>query len=246
MTFLSVIFATTSCGLLSLLIAAYLTGHVTRRWLTPMVAFAAGVVLAIAFLDLLPEAFQSGVGSSRLFSTLLAGLLFFFLLQHVVVWQHDQTANRYDLGPGLVPLVLLGDGVHKFADGVLIAAAFLADPRLGWSTALAVFVHEIPHKMGDFIMLRAAGIGLLRAVALNLLSGTAVVCGGVIGYAALSGATTLLPYALVVAASSFVYIAIADLLPLLQRSREISTSLIQAVMLAIGIAVVVIGVSALH
>jgi zinc and cadmium transporter len=129
----------------------------------------------------------------------------------------------------------VGDGIHNFCDGILIAGAFLTDTRLGCVTALAVIAHEIPQEVGDYIVLLNAGFSRRRALWLNALSGLAAVAGGVIGYAALGPFHDLLPYLLVVAASSFIYVAVADLIPQLQRRLAWGQTLAQIAWLAAGL-----------
>jgi len=142
--------------------------------------------------------------------------------------------------------VLVGDGVHNFCDGVIIAAAFLADPGLGLVTALAVALHEIPQEVGDFIVLLNAGFERRRALLFNLLSGAAAVLGGVVGYFLVGPFQHLLPYLLVAAASSFIYVAVADLLPQLQQRLTWRETATQVGWLALGLAVVVVARELLH
>jgi zinc and cadmium transporter len=130
--------------------------------------------------------------------------------------------------------------VHNFADGVLIAAAFLQDPAVGVAAAVGVLAHEIPQEIGDFAVLLDAGYSRRRALWMNVASGSAAVAGGVVGYLALQHAERALPYALAVAAGSFLYIAVADLMPMLQRRLRPGDTLLQLVLILAGAAVVLL------
>jgi len=252
MTLLYIVLATLAGGLLSVLIAAILTVRVLGVLVKHLVSLSAGVLLGTALLQVLPEAFESRANTHALFITLLLGLLFFFLLEKAELYRHghhhegDGHAHyhHYDqeqAGRGGWA-VLLGDSIHNFCDGVIIAAAFLADVRLGWMTALAIVAHEIPQEVGDYIVLLNAGFTRARALLFNALSGLASVVGGVLGYLVVEPWRELFPYLLVVASSSFVYIAVADLLPQLQRRLRLSDTLAQLGWLAAGLlSVVVIG-----
>jgi zinc and cadmium transporter len=252
MTLLYIVLATLAGGVLSVLIAALLTVQVLGRLVKDLVSLSAGVLLGTALLLVLPEAFESRANTHALFATLLLGLLFFFLLEKADLYRHghhhegDGHAHhhhydREQAGRGGWA-VLLGDSIHNFCDGVIIAAAFLADVRLGWMTALAIVAHEIPQEVGDYIVLLNAGFTRMRALVFNALSGLASVVGGVLGFVVVEPWRDLFPYLLVVAASSFVYIAVADLLPQLQRRLRWSDTLAQLAWLGAGLlSVVVIG-----
>lgn len=223
MLLISILLACLLGGVLSVVVAACLMKGLPRHWLPRMVGYSAGLLLGAATLSVLPEAFESGLDAHMLFAALLAGFLGLYALQKAALWRHGHDAvgeagHRHDgIGHETVLAVLIGDGFHNFVDGVLIAAAFLTDPALGWATALAVIAHEVPQEAGDFVLLLASGLTLRRALTLNALSGLAAVAGGLVGYVGLSHAQALLPYALILAAASFMYIAIADLLPMLRR-----------------------------
>ncbi len=237
-----IVVATLLGGLLSMVAAAGLAFRFSRQSTATLVAFAAGVMLSSALLDILPEAFagrEAGTGQA-LFATLLAGLLGFFALERLALWRH---AHADCLGcegehPAEVaaPLVLIGDAFHNFVDGLLIAAAFLADPMLGATTTLAVVAHEIPQELGDFVLLLNAGWSRRKAFLANAASSLSSVLGGLLGYFALDGAEQFLPYVLTIAAASFIYIALADLLPMLHRQR--SSFALQSALIGLGIMIV--------
>ena len=256
MTLLYIILATLAGGLLSVVIAASLTVGLLARVVKSLVSLSAGVLLATALLNVLPEAFESGASPQPLFATLLAGLLFFFLLEKAELYRHthhhegDGHHHHHDFdalqaGQGGWS-VLVGDSIHNFCDGVIIAAAFLTDVRLGIVTALAIIAHEIPLEVGDYIVLLNAGLSRRRALAYNALSGLSAVAGGVIGYFVVGPWEALFPYLLVVAASSFIYVAVADLIPQLQQRMSLADTAAQLAWLAAGMAIIVIVVRLVH
>ena len=257
MTLLWIVLATFAGGLLSVLIAASLTVAVLSRVVQHLVSLSTGVLLSTALLNVLPEAFEDRQAPpSALFATLLGGLLFFFLLEKAELYRHGHHHehdehhhhhgfDRHQAGRGGWS-VLLGDSIHNFCDGVIIAAAFLSDLRLGTVTALAIIAHEIPQEVGDYIVLLNAGFSRARALLYNALSGMAAVAGGVVGYFIVGGWHEIFPYLLVVAASSFVYVAVADLIPQLQHRLSWRATLAQLLWLAAGIGVVLLAGEALH
>ena len=256
MTLAWIVIATLSGGLLSVGIAAALTVTVLARMVRHLVSLSAGVLLATALLHVLPEAFESGAEPHALFATLLGGLLFFFLLEKVELYRHTHHHegdghhhhHHFDAeqaGRGGWS-VLVGDAIHNFCDGIIIAAAFLADTRLGMVTALAIVAHEIPQEVGDYIVLLNAGFSRAKALAFNALSGLAGVVGGVLGYFVVGPWEALFPYLLVVASSSFVYVAVADLIPQLQHRLSLADTAAQLAWLAAGMGLIVGVVAILH
>lgn len=256
MTLLYIVAATFVGGLLSVVVAASLTAAVLSRVVHHLVSLSAGVLLGTALLDVLPEAFDSKASPQALFATLLGGLMFFFLLEKAELYRHshhhegDEHHHRHGFdrqqaGRGGWS-VILGDSIHNFCDGIIIAAAFLADTRLGVVTSMAIIAHEIPQEVGDYIVLLNAGFSRGRALFYNALSGLAAVVGGVIGYFVVGPWESLFPYLLVVASSSFVYVAVADLIPQLQHRLTLRETAAQLAWLATGLAIVVVAVSQLH
>lgn len=220
------------------------------RILPHLLSFAVGSMLGAAFLALLPHAILNphmrdvhGVGY-----TVLAGLLLFFLLEKLILWRHHHAFDGHG-HEGEAPagyLILLGDGLHNFIDGIVIAAAFLTDIHLGIVTAMAVAAHEIPQEVGDFAVLLESGFGRARALAFNLLSSLATVVGGVLSYFMLSDLLAYVPYVLAVAAASFIYIAVADLIPGLHKRVQPIAALQQLVLIVAGVAVIHYLHSAMH
>lgn len=256
MTLAAIVLATLVGGLLSVLIAAGLTVSLLSRLVKHLVSLSAGVLLGTALLHVLPEAFESQAGAQDLFLTLLGGLLFFFLLEKVELYRHShhhegdghEHHHHFDqeqAGRGGLS-VLVGDSIHNFCDGVLIAAAFLADANLGWLTAGAIIAHEIPQEVGDYLVLLNAGFSRARALAYNALSGLAAVAGGVLGYFLIQPFEILLPYLMVIAASSFIYVAVADLIPQLQRRLPWRATALQLFWLALGLGLTLVLLRSTH
>lgn len=219
--------------------AALVSYSLLAHWVPRMVSFAVGAMLGAVFLHMLPEAMNQADSIEGLSVVALAGLLGFFLLEKASLWRHrhethaDGSRMRH-----AGPLILVGDGMHNFVDGVLIAAAFLADTTLGVTTALAIIAHEIPQEVGDFMVLLQAGYSRVRAFALNLAASLTSVVGGVLGYLALDGARSALPYVLMLAAASFIYIAMADLIPELNRRNDSANVAWQVGLVGAGVAVI--------
>ena len=240
-----------------------------------LLSLAAGALLATAFMHLLPEAFESQAGAHELFTTLLVGLVFFFLLDKAELWHHghehhDPVQGQHDHAHGhghdhshghahghehhhhhAAPqgggwTVLTGDSVHCFGDGVLIASAFLADMRLGLVAALSVLAHEVPHHMGDLVVLRQSSASRRIALVKVSLAGAVTALGGVAGYFLVGQLHDWLPFFLAVASSSFVYVALADLIPQLQRHVSARETAFQIFWLLLGMAVVTLVSGAAH
>jgi zinc and cadmium transporter len=229
---------------------------VLAAWVPRMVSFAVGAMLAAAFIHLLPEAIMQGGNIEGLFAVTLGGLLAFFLLEKFAIWRHGHnhpgeahghTGEAHAArGHPLGTMIVIGDGFHNFVDGVLIAAAFLVDVRVGLATTLAIIAHEIPQEIGDFLVLLHAGYTRARALLLNVLSSFAGLFGGIGGYFALDHAYELTPYVLALAGSSFIYIAVADLIPHLQRATGVRTAIWQITLIAAGIGVIALVYALLH
>lgn len=241
-------------GFLSVLAAGLVMWGLKRQWLPRMVSFSAGLLLAVALLDLLPEAVENSSDPHQIFQLLLAGLLGFFCLERFAHWRHaHEHGDEDDDGiphfhshhhHSTAPLIIIGDSFHNFTDGILLAASFLASPALGWSTALAIVAHEIPQEAGDFALLLEAGLSKTRALFWNGVSSFFSVAGGVIGYFALDHAREWVPATIAIAAAGFIYISIADLLPRLHRERKDFHW--HALFLFVGVLVVALGLGHHH
>jgi zinc and cadmium transporter len=211
----------------------------TRARLVPwLVSYAVGALLGISMLGLLPSSLES-LPPGRVFGTLLAGILLFFVLEKLVLWRHCHT-HDCEVHESSVASVMIGDSFHNFVDGAVIAAAVLTSVPLGVSTALAVAAHEIPQEVGDFAILLHAGYSRRKALALNVLSALASALGAVAAIIAVDGVPRALPYLLVLAASSFLYVAMADLIPGLHRGRTDASSLRQIILIGLGILTIVL------
>ena len=245
-------------GVLSVLAAAlFLVLRETQRnsLLPHLVSFATGTLLGAAFLGLLPHALALA-GDSDVHTIPLAvlfGLLGFFVLEKLVIWRHCHEdhcevhgSEPADHSQSTGTLILIGDGLHNFLDGILIAGAFLTDLPLGIVTSLAVVAHEIPQEVGDFAVLLHSGYTRKRAFFFNVVSSLTTVIGGVLAWYALQDVQHLLPYILAVAASSFIYIAVADLIPTLHQRIEGRATIQQVVLIAIGVLLIYTTHSTLH
>jgi zinc and cadmium transporter len=269
MTLLAILVGTLVAGIGSVWLAAWLSFGVLSRYTQHMLSLAAGALLATAFLHLLPEAFESEAGAHALFMTLLIGLVFFFLLDKAELWHHghehghdhghhghghdDAQASSHGHEAHGHPhaqyavdklrgqwAVLAGDSVHCFGDGILIASAFIADMRLGVIAALAVLAHEVPHHMGDLAVLRQGSSSRQAAIVKVSMAGAITALGGAVGYVLVDALHDWLPYFLVVASSSFVYVALADLIPQLQKRLSARETAAQILWLGMGMGMVLL------
>ncbi|MBI5276178.1 MAG: ZIP family metal transporter [Burkholderiales bacterium] len=226
-----------------------------------LLSLAAGALLATAFMHLLPEALESQAGAKELFATLLVGLVFFFLLDKAELWHHGHEHHHegeahghghhhhaHDHAPPRSGgwAVLTGDSVHCFGDGILIASAFTADLRLGLVAALSVLAHEVPHHIGDLVVLRQASRDRDAALLKVSLAGAVTALGGIVGWWLVDRLVGYLPYFLVVASSSFIYVALADLIPQLQKRLGARETFAQVAWLLAGIALVTAVSTAAH
>ena len=265
MTFFAILLGTLLAGIGSVWIAALLSFGLMARYTQHMLSLAAGALLATAFMHLLPEAFESQSSAHDLFVALLLGLVFFFLLDKAELWHHGHEhhhghetddhhdAHEHDHAPGRLHhahaapggkrpagswAVLAGDSVHCFGDGILIAAAFVADLRLGVIASLAVLVHEVPHHVGDLTVLRFGSNNRRAALVKVSMAGAVTAIGGMAGYWLLDHLQGYLPFFLVAASSSFVYVALADLIPQLQTRLTARQTVAQIAWLLAGIGLV--------
>ncbi len=256
MTLLAILLGTFAAGVGSVLVAALLTYGVLARFTQHLLSLAAGALLATAFMHLLPEAINSSAGAQELFAVLLGALIFFFLLDKAELYHHGHE-HSHDHGHGHAEhdhghhhhadakrsggwAVLVGDSVHCFGDGILIASAFIADFRLGLVASLAVLAHEVPHHMGDLVVLRKSESSANPALFKLCMAGGVTVLGGLLGYFLVAQLESLLPYMLVIASGSFIYVALADLIPQLQKRLSLKETAAQVAWLAVGILLVTV------
>jgi zinc and cadmium transporter len=214
-------------------------------WVPMLVSYAIGALLGAAFLEIIPHAFEHG-NAHQAAIAILGGIIGFFVLEKLLLWRHchtenceahDQHTTRHDHGRSAA-LIIVGDTVHNFVDGALIAAAFLQSTELGIITAIAIVAHEIPQEVGDFLILLHSGYSRAKALVVNLASSLATVVGGVIGYFALQVLADWEPTLLGVVAAGMIYVAVADLIPGLHRRPELRDTASQALLIALGIATI--------
>lgn len=218
------------------------------------ISFAIGALLAVAFWGLIPEAFEAVKPEKfqALSGTILVGILCFFVLEKLLIWRHchfgdceaydedhdhshSHGHHHHGVTKSAGALIILGDSIHNFVDGVLIGAAFLTDVQLGIVTSLAVAAHEIPQEVGDFAILLESGYEKGKALFYNVLASLTTVIGGVLAYFSLADLRDSLPYFLALAASSFIYIAVADLIPSLHKKTDTKASLQQIALITAGV-----------
>lgn len=245
----STFFYIVAANLLTTLVSIVLAAWLSFRWLSSLVdrlvCVSAGLLLTVALTHLLPESFHSEADPAVLGWLLLAGILGLFLLEKLALihhtHHHEGDAHHHDHGHDAQEArgggwpVLIGDTFHNFGDGVLIAAAFVSDVKLGIAATVAVMAHEIPHEIGDFMILLNAGFTRRKAFVFNLAAGSSAVLGGAIGYFLLESVQSLLPYALALAAASFIYIALSDLLPEMMRRTSLRRSAPEVALVMLGV-----------
>jgi zinc and cadmium transporter len=238
-------------GVLSVSAAAAMAYRARPSAVPVLVSYSVGALLGAAFLAVLPHALETLASPTALGASVLAGLLVFFVLEKLVLWRHQHApqwgedqrhADHKHLhaatGGRSGMLIMIGDTVHNFVDGILIAAAFLADTRLGIVTALAIMAHEVPSEVGDFLILLHSGYTRRRALAVNLASSAAMVLGGLLGYVALNALQAWIPALLGFVAASMIYVAVADLIPGLHRRPELAATVQQVLLIGLGIATI--------
>ena len=246
----TILLTTLVAGIVSISAAALFSFALLSKVVERMVSLSVGVMLSTTFLHALPEAFESNADPRSLFACLLGGLFAFFLLEKLALLRHSHHhegdghahAHGHDAREAGKAgwMILVGDGMHNFTDGILIAAAFLANPKIGLVTGLAIIAHEIPQEIGDFIVLLNAGFSRLRAYCYNLISSLMAVAGGVLGYFTLGHASSLIPYVLVLASAGFIYIAVSDLMPQMQQRTTVRESIPQVILICCGVALVLL------
>jgi zinc and cadmium transporter len=251
-------------GALSVAAAAAVALRVHPSRVPILISYAVGALLGAAFLEILPHAFEAVGSPKTVGATVLGGILAFFILEKLVLWrhqhmpqwgEHERVGERdshalhhreigsaghhthHDHGRSGM-MIMVGDTFHNFVDGMLIAAAFLADTRLGIVTALAIIAHEVPSEVGNFLILLHSGYTRQRALAINLLCSAAMLVGGLLGYAALNTLREWIPSLLGFVAASMIYVAVADLIPGLHRRPELRATVMQVLLIALGIATI--------
>lgn len=242
-TLVWIIAATILGGLLSVIAAALFAFSAKAERVPLLVSYAVGALLGAAFLDILPHAFGRSDSLEKTAATILFGLLLFFVLEKLVLWRHCHVEECEAHDPHQPPhdhgrsggMIMIGDTFHNFVDGILIAAAFLADTQVGIVAALAIIAHEVPQEVGDFLILLHSGYTKTQAMVLNIVSSAAMIVGGVLGYFALHAMEKWVTPLLGLAAASMIYVAVADLIPGLHRRPEIQATAQQVLLIALGV-----------
>jgi zinc and cadmium transporter len=238
-------------GLLSVLLASLVAFRVQARLVPVLVSYAVGALLGAVFLDILPHLFERTADAGATAALILFGILGFFVLEKLLLWRHHhgdgpapaeggEHARAHGHSHGADSgrsgwMIIVGDSFHNFTDGVIIASAFLADVRLGVVTSAAIVAHEIPQEIGDFLVLLNSGFPKAKALALNALASLASVAGALLGYFALSSAQQWVPRILAVSAAGMLYVAVADLIPSLQRRTRLAETVTQVAFIGLGI-----------
>jgi zinc and cadmium transporter len=234
------IIAASICGgVLSVSCAALVALNARAQWVGSLVSYAIGALLGAVFLDILPEAMETGSSAAAVSGTVLAGILLFFTLEKLLLWRHCHhdgcEVHEHNAHGRSGTMIMVGDTFHNFVDGVIIAAAFLADTHLGIVTALAIIAHEIPQEVGDFLILLHSGYSKAQALRINLLSSLAMLAGGVLAYFALQSVQSVVPTLLALAAASMIYVAVADLIPGLHKRTHLRDTAQQVALIALGV-----------
>ena len=214
-----------------------------------LASFAAGVLLGTAFFDLLPEAMHEGEGTGvDVFFYTLVGIVIFFLIERFIHWfhHHEEYHEHEKETKSTLPLIIIGDTMHNFLDGVVIAATFMVNPQVGILTALAVFAHEIPQEIGDFGLMLHKGLSRKRIIMVNIISAAAAFIGAIITYLLGNVLEGYLPIFLAITAGFFIYIAASDLIPEIHHEKRRGFAIIESLLLILGIVVVWMSVSFLE
>ena len=247
-TLLWIIVASLGGGLISITCAGLFSFVTHNNWVPILVSYAVGALLGAVFIEILPYAIEITRDPHELAFTILLGILLFFILEKLVLWRHCHTehceahdavtptsGHGHDHGrTGM--MVMIGDTFHNFVDGIIIAAAFIADIQLGIVTSVAIVAHEIPQEVGDFMILRHSGYTKTQAFTFNLVSSLATVIGGCLSYFALSSLQHWIPSLLGIAAASMLYVAVADLIPGLHKKTELKSTSQQVLLITLGVA----------
>ena len=241
-----IVAATVLGGVMSVAVAAVFAFRAKITQIPVLISYAVGALLGAVFLDLLPHAFGMADSPEKMAGTILFGILLFFVLEKLVLWRHchveqceahDPPQPVHDHGRSGM-MIMIGDTFHNFVDGVLIAAAFLANVELGVVTALAIIAHEVPQEVGDFLILLHSGYTKAQALLLNMLSSAAMIAGGVLAYFALQTMQQWISSLIGLAVASMLYVSVADLIPGLHRRPEIQATVQQVILIALGVATI--------
>ena len=208
---------------------------ILKKYINFFISLAIGALLGDAFIHIIPEAFKSNLGVHTASILIVVGILFFFIIEKFIHWHHHgEDKNEEHIHP-VGKLVLFTDGFHNLIDGAIIGASFLVSIPIGIATTIAVILHEIPQEIGDFAVLIHAGYTKRRALWLNFLSALASVIGLVIVFVFGNIVEGLALWFIPIAAGGFIYIAVADLIPELQKTKNVKHSIIQLCIIMAGV-----------
>ncbi|MFX1297528.1 MAG: ZIP family metal transporter [Promethearchaeota archaeon] len=207
---------------------------VRKSMISILISYAIGILLTVSLFGLIPEAIESSGGEPHLIMPyVLGGILFFFVLEKIIIWRNCQD-EACDIHNAAGPLVLIGDAFHNFTDGIVIAAAFLSDFSFGIVVGISILIHEIPQETGDFGILLNSGYSRRKAFLLNAISSITTLPSAIISYFVLDEFSIAIPYLLAISAASFIYIALTDLTPQLHQ-RDSKYSIRQIILILAGV-----------
>jgi zinc and cadmium transporter len=239
MTFLLILGASLMGGLVAVLVASTVLAVNTElmaRALPRLLSFSTGTLLGAALLGMVPQTAKT-LPVSTVTLVVLVGLILFFVLEKLLVWRHCHK-NDCDVHASSGPLLLVGDSVHNFVDGVVIAGAFLSSTELGIAAALSTIAHEVPQEAGEFMVYLRSGYTRRKAIFFNAISSLTSVLGAVLGYFFLSQMRGVLAYLLAFAAAGFLYVALADLIPAQRGKISLGLTLLDLLLVLTGIGVI--------
>lgn len=213
-----------------------------KKFLHTILSFAVGALLGVAFLDILPEAIETGTSAKLIFSITLGSIIFFFFLEKLLLWYHHHEEGSLPHEHSPAYLVLVGDLIHNFIDGVAIALSFMASIPLGIAATIAILIHEVPTEIGDFLVLLNGGFSRAKALWYNFFVSLSTIVGAVITYFLGDFLSAIIAIPLAFVAGNFIYIAIADLMPELHEHTNWKHAVAQTTLLILGILLVHIGV----
>ncbi|HEY4503463.1 MAG TPA: ZIP family metal transporter [Candidatus Paceibacterota bacterium] len=212
--------------------------NILRKYIFVFISIAVGALLGDALIHLIPEALEASNNTALTSTLVIAGILLFFVLEKFMHWHHhgeDSESSVHAVGK----LVLFSDGIHNFMDGIIIATSFMVSIPVGLATTVAVILHEIPQEVGDFAVLIHAGYTKTRALWVNFLSALMAVLGAIMLFALGEVAESWVNWFLPMAAGGFIYIAVADLIPELHKTKEIKYSVFQIAAVVLGVAAMI-------
>jgi len=209
--------------------------EVLRKYIFIFISIAVGALLGNVLIHLIPEALEESSNKTLTSVLIISGILLFFILEKFLHWHHHGEDKENNHIHPVGKLVLFSDGIHNFIDGMIIGASFLVSIPVGLATTLAVILHEIPQEIGDFAVLLHAGYTKKRALWLNFLSALTAIAGAVVLFSLGEIAQASSGYLLPIAAGGFIYIAVADLIPELHKTKEIKYSILQILAVVVGV-----------